>query len=131
MIHAAIVGLMIEHDERHNFKIVDGLPVLRDKTIALSFGEPEISAKVIEMEAEAGAQKAKEAYKMNCDYNGVSISLTKDDALGLMQVKTAFELGITETIFRFKNGTVMPLTAESFTTLAQFFAEKRNSLFAG
>ena len=90
-----------------------------------------ISAKAAEIEAEDQARQKKAARKMNCDYNGVSISLTSKDALGLMQVKTAFELGVAETVFVFQNGTQMSLTTEPFPALAQFFAHERNKLFVG
>ena len=70
-----------------------------------------------------------EEKKLNADYNGTSVSLTSKDALGLLQVKTAFELGVTKTNFKFQNGTVMEMTPEVFGTFAPWFAEKRNEFF--
>ncbi len=70
-----------------------------------------------------------EEKKLNTDYNGVSVSLTSKDALGLLQVKTAFELGVTKTNFKFQNGTVMEMTPEVFGIFAPWFAEKRNEFF--
>lgn len=84
---------------------------------------------VDDLEAQENIEIEKEKRKQNTDYNGTMVSLTSKDALGLMQVKTAFELGVTETNFIFQNGTVMHLTPETFTPLASWFAVERNKLF--
>jgi hypothetical protein len=63
------------------------------------------------------------------DYKGYMVSFTSDDGNGLVQVKTAFELGLTETNIHFSNGTVMPMTSEDFPEFALWFVEKRNSFF--
>ena len=57
------------------------------------------------------------------------IPLTSKDAIGLIQVKNAFELGIQNTIMYFSNGVKIPLNKENFTELATWFSEKRNLLF--
>ena len=58
------------------------------------------------------------------------VSLTNDDANGLMQVKTAFEMGITETNFYFENGTVVPLkSVDDLLHLGQFVSVERNKFF--
>lgn len=57
------------------------------------------------------------------------VSFTSDDALGLLQVKTAFELGVTSTNIEFINGTIMPISANDFQDFAVWFANKRNSFF--
>lgn len=62
----------------------------------------------------------------NVDYQ---VPFMKDDADGLMQVNAAFQLGITETVIRFTNGTKMPITAAEFNDFAVWFVTKRNSFF--
>ena len=57
------------------------------------------------------------------------VSFTKDDGDGLMQVKSAFELGLASTIIYFANGTKMPITAEEFEAFAVWFVNKRNEFF--
>ena len=58
------------------------------------------------------------------------VSLTNDDANGLIQVKTAFEMGITETNFYFENGTIVPLkSADDLLHLGQFISIERNKFF--
>ena len=63
--------------------------------------------------------------------NGVEyqISFTKDDGDGMMQVKTAFDLGVEATNIHFENGTAMPITAVEFTAFAAWFVAKRNEFF--
>lgn len=57
------------------------------------------------------------------------ISFTKEDAIGMIQVKTGFELGLTNTNIEFDNGTIVPIEASEFADFAIWFAEKRNSFF--
>ena len=58
------------------------------------------------------------------------VSLTNDDANGLIQVKTAFEMGITETNFYFENGTIVPLKSiDDLLHLGQFISIERNKFF--
>ena len=57
------------------------------------------------------------------------ISFTKDDGDGLMQVKSAFELGLTSTTIHFENGTKMPISAAEFGAFATWFVAKRNEFF--
>ena len=58
------------------------------------------------------------------------VSLTNDDANGLIQVKTAFEMGITETNFYFENGTIVPLKSiDDLLHLGQFVSIERNKFF--
>ena len=55
------------------------------------------------------------------------VSLSNDDANGLIQVRTAFEMGITETKFYFENGTVVPLkSVDDLLHLGQFVSVERN-----
>lgn len=58
------------------------------------------------------------------------VSLTNDDANGLIQVRTAFEMGIAETNFCFENGTVVPLKSiDDLLHLGQFISIERNKFF--
>lgn len=70
-----------------------------------------------------------EVYTLNgVDYQ---VPFMKDDADGLMQVNAAFQLGITETVIYFTNGTKMPIKAAEFQEFAIWFVTKRNSFFVG
>jgi len=57
------------------------------------------------------------------------VSFTSSDALGVLQVKTAFELGVLSTNIVFSNGTVMPIKATEFQDFVTWFVNKRNSFF--
>ena len=57
------------------------------------------------------------------------VSFTKDDGDGIMQVKSAFELGLTSTTIHFENGTRMPISAAEFGAFAAWFVAKRNEFF--
>lgn len=68
-----------------------------------------------------------DTYSLNgIDYQ---ISFTKDDGDGLVQVKSAFELGLANTVIVFENGTKLPITASEFITFASWFVTKRNEFF--
>jgi len=59
----------------------------------------------------------------------VLVSLTSKDALAMLQVKSAFELGITNTVIKFSNGTNLLVNEEDFKHLAKWFAINRNKYF--
>jgi len=83
-----------------------------------------------EAEADAKRQRA-EQMLTGADYNSNPVSFTADDGNGLLQVKAAFEMGLTETVIHFANGTKMPITAEDFPAFAAWFVVERNKFFAG
>ena len=96
--------------------------------------EPEYTQEELDAQAlEQSNIKAKElraaAMLEGVDYNGFQISFTKDDGDGLVQVKSAFELGLTSTTIHFENGTKMPITSVEFGAFAAWFAQKRNEFF--
>lgn len=62
-------------------------------------------------------------------YGLYKIPFTDMDAMGMLQVKAAFELGLTATNIEFSNGTVMPMSAAEFPVFALWFVEKRNGYF--
>lgn len=82
--------------------------------------------------SEYNIKKAKavgEVYTLNdVDYQ---VSFMKDDADGMMQVSIAFQLGLTETVIYFENGTKMPIKNTEFEAFAIWFVGKRNSFFVG
>ncbi len=75
------------------------------------------------------AEIRSESMRKGADYNGYQISFTADDGNGVLQVKAAFDLGLTKTNIHFANGTVMPITATEFSEFALWFVEQRNSFF--
>ena len=78
---------------------------------------------------------AKSSKSVGVEYTNLSgdtykVSLTSDDANGLIQVKTAFEFGITETNFECINGTTVPINSiEDLRHLGEFVATERNKFF--
>lgn len=72
---------------------------------------------------------------LGIDYTNLSgdvhkVSLTTEDANGLVQVKTAFEFGITETNFECSNGTIVPIKSiEDLLHLGEFVVTERNKFF--
>lgn len=63
------------------------------------------------------------------EYQGSMISLTDVDGNGMLQVKAAFEMGLSETTIHFKNGTKLPMTAANFSAFALWFVTERNRFF--
>lgn len=62
-------------------------------------------------------------------FNGYRISFTKDDGDGVVQVKSAFEMGLKETIIHFDCGTNFPIRVEEFNVFAYWFVTERNKFF--
>jgi len=65
------------------------------------------------------------------DYKGTVVSFTKNDGDGLVQVKSGFELGITDTVIHFDNGAKMPINVLDFPDFALWFVTERNKFFVG
>ena len=63
--------------------------------------------------------------------NGTSyqIPFKKDDADALLQVKAAFDLGVTSTVIYFTNGVKMPILPVEFSDFSAWFVSKRNAFF--
>ena len=96
--------------------------------------EPEYTQEELDAQAlEQANIKAKElraaAMLEGADYNGFQISFTSEDGNGMMQVRTAFDLGLPSTTIHFENGTKMPITAADFGAFAVWFVAKRNEFF--
>lgn len=121
-----IGGILVEAEEYKQWLSDGGIP------------EPEFSAEELEAQrlvkelAEQSAQRKSdmiegEVYTLNgTDYQ---VSFTKDDGDGVVQVKSAFDLGLTSTTIHFDNGTKLPITIEDFPIFATWFVERRNSFF--
>lgn len=77
------------------------------------------------------ASKARdEAMLKGFEYNGMDISVTKDDGDGMVQVKASFELGLTSTVIHFANGSKLPMSAEEFPAFALQFVTERGKFFS-
>lgn len=88
-----------------------------------------INPERIKENEELEQQKKLAERKMHTDYKGTNISLTSKDAIALLQIKAAFELGADRTVFKFENGTKMEMTPEMFPEFAAFFVKRRNEFF--
>ena len=95
--------------------------------------EAELTEKELQKKAEAKAVYDRKY--VGIEYTNLSdevyiVSLTNDDANGLIQVKTAFEFGITETNFKCSNGIVVPINSlEDLIHLGEFVVTERNKFF--
>ncbi len=58
------------------------------------------------------------------------VPFKSDDAIAMMQVKTAFDVGIASTNIKFSNDTIVPIKSTEFQDFAVWFATQRNSFFA-
>ena len=78
-------------------------------------------------EARAAAMLEGDVYALGgVDYR---VSFTSDDGNGMLQVKAAFDIGLTATTIHFANGTNMPIASSEYLAFAQWFATKRNEFF--
>lgn len=95
--------------------------------------EPEFTEEEIIEQEETKARLDRK--NLGIDYTNLSedvykVSLTNEDANGLIQVKTAFEFGITETNFECSNGTIVPIKSlEDLLHLGEFVVTERNKFF--
>ena len=89
--------------------------------------QEELILKLEQSKARDEAMLAGTTYNLNNeDYK---ISFTKEDGDGLVQVKSAFELGLTQTTIHFSNSTKMLISSSEFQTFALWFVNKRNEFF--
>lgn len=97
---------------------------------ALQKGQKEQEEQALKLEqskARDEAMLAGATYTLNdTDYQ---ISFTKEDGDGLAQVKSAFELGLTQTNIHFSNSTKLPISSTEFPAFALWFVNKRNEFF--
>lgn len=62
-------------------------------------------------------------------YGTFRVPFMNEDAMGMLQVKAAFEMGVTATNIEFSNGIIMPMNAADFPAFVAWFVEKRNGYF--
>lgn len=74
-------------------------------------------------------QERKNLMLQGLEYNGYQVSFTKDDGDGVVQVKSAFEIGLSSTVLHFDCGTNMPIEASEFNDFALWFMVERNKFF--
>ena len=97
--------------------------------------EPESEFTEEELQKQEELKASNDRKYLGIDYTNLEnevykVSLTNDDANGLIQVKTAFEMGISETNFYFENGTVVSLKSiDDLLHLGQFVSIERNKFF--
>ena len=91
----------------------------------IDMADPDVVA-FKEIEAEVGAKN------IGFEYNGVSVPVTNEDALGALQLEAGFErMGMQATVFHLSNGEKIQLSLEDwagfkiafFTFRASFFTE--------
>lgn len=88
-----------------------------------------ITPKTQEQLAQEANNLRDQAMLTGIDYQGSMISLTDVDGNGMLQVKAAFEMGLTATTIHFKNGTKLSMTAADFPAFALWFVTERNRFF--
>ena len=104
--------------------------VVFDKTQYPTITDTTIATKTDEIYSRLQDEETKREEKITGrEYNGYMIPFTSEDAVGLLQVSAAFELGIQNTNIEFSNGTKMPITKDEFPAFAAWFVEQRNSFF--
>ena len=60
---------------------------------------------------------------------GVTVPFTSNDAMAVLQVKAAFEVGLTNTVIKFSNDQSLPMKSSDFNAFARWFATERNRFF--
>lgn len=120
--------MFLESIELGNGETVWAVDTVDSREMLASYG---IDVDAIEQAEQAKLEQIEQRKirKMNAEYAGVNVSITHEDAMGLLQVQAAFALGVTETMFEFSNGTIMSLDVNTFQDFAEWFAVERNKLF--
>lgn len=114
-----------ESDGSQDYLIGDKVK-MTDKEVQLHLNPPKTQEQL-----DIEASKARdEAMLKGFVYNGMDISVTKDDGDGMVQVKVSFELGLTSTVIHFANGSKLPMTAEGFPAFALQFVTERGKFFS-
>lgn len=103
--------------------IIDGKNISFDK---VDWKTPENIALEVEKKEEV---ERKKIMLQGAMYNGYQISFTKDDGDGIVQIKSAFEMGLSSTIIHFDCGTKMPINSSEFNDFALWFMAERNKFF--
>ena len=70
------------------------------------------------------------AKNIGFEYNGVSVPVTNEDALGALQLEAGFErMGMQETVFHLSNGEKIQLSLEDWAGFKMAFFTFRASFF--
>ena len=80
-------------------------------------------------EAKIAKKLAKKTGKEYAD-TGVIVPFSAEDAVGLLQVKAGFEMGLQHTNIHFSNGQILPISAGEFNDFAVWFMTERARFFA-
>ena len=99
----------------------DGAMLMMDGVVVTA----DFCVKMQAAEAQAKAKATGELYANS----GVIVPFKNEDALALLQVKAAFEMGVPATVIEFSNGSKLPMTAPEFQAFALWFVAKRNAFF--
>lgn len=136
--HAALVLEQLGMDTYSGtYKLEDGnltVPGFTDKLIAdaeASIPQEKIDAWERKKQLAQAKALRRQQEDVGFQWKGYTIPLHHEDAMAMLQVKTAFEFGAKSTNIEFTNGVVVPVTAAEFPTLAQQFVVARNALFGG
>lgn len=104
----------------------DLIPITEAEKDEMLAPTPEQLAAQAEKEA---AKQRDEAMLKGFEYKGHQISVTAQDGTAMLQVKGAFEIGVTDTVIYFANGTKLPMTASEFPDFSLLFVSERNKYF--
>jgi len=77
----------------------------------------------------AKVEKQRKIKREGKEYNGYKVPFTSKDAIGMMQVKMAFDTGLRRTTIHFSNGTKMRVTSSTFDDFAKWFVKERAKFF--
>lgn len=103
---------------------------LKKNTPEPEFTDDELQQQIQYISDQEASKARDEAMLKGFVYNGMDISVTKDDGDGMVQVKASFELGLTSTVIHFSNGSKLPMSAEEFPAFALQFVTERGKFFS-
>lgn len=103
---------------------------LETNTPEPEFTDDELQQQIQYISDQEASKARDEAMLKGFVYNGMDISVTKDDGDGMVQVKASFELGLTSTVIHFSNGSKLPMSAEEFPAFALQFVTERGKFFS-
>ena len=84
-----------------------------------------------ELDAKASVEAEREAKNTGLPYldTGITVPFTNEDAMGVLQVKAGFEMGLTGTVLYLSNGSKLPLTDAEFPDFSLWFMTNRSGFF--
>lgn len=132
---SGIVDNVVKSITFHKFQ--DEITVIRDGLVKIVADDALIAEWIsvqncdpVELSAQESTELIKAIEKTEgAAYGAYMVPFMNDDAIGMLQVKAGFEMGLTATNIEFSNGVVMPMAAADFPSFAAWFVEKRNGYF--